>query len=255
MQTLGTTASGRVLLYDSRRVINPTALRGEFAALPPRPDAPDARSKLDEVRRCADSEAMRVSVRLVYGLDRRDGAISRWDSEDFRFRDPAALKKLVGILAGLSFAGGAMPERARLELELARIYADPTGRWRPYEAAGETDAGGSGGGAGGAGASGWFCVNRENVDGGRFSFRAAAGFGAGSGAWCQKELSPGYLAVACEPVEWRMSPVFSWDRHYDGAIDLLTWRATPIAALADADAPAPAPSAKRSGSPPLPAIL
>jgi len=251
MQTLGTTASGRVCLYDSRRVINPAALRGEFAALPPRPDAPGARSKLDELRSMTDPEALRVGVRLVYGLDRRDGAISRWDAEDFRFRDPAALKKLVGILAGLSFAGGAMPERARLELELARIYADPTGRWRPYEAAGATGAGG--------GASGWFCVNRENVDGGRFSFRAAAG--SGGGAWCQKELSPGYLAVASEPVEWRMSPVFSWDRHYDGAIDLLTWRATPIAALADAgagadaDSPAPASSAERSGSPPLPAIL
>jgi len=243
-------------LYDSRRVINPAALRGEFAALPPRPDAPGARSKLDELRSCADPEALRVGVRLVYGLDRRSGSISRWDAEDFRFRDPAALKKLVGILAGLSFAGGAMPERARLELELARIYADPTGRWRPYEAAGATGA--ADGGVGG-GASGWFCVNRENVDGGRFSFRAAAG--SGGGAWCQKELSPGYLAVASEPVEWRMSPVFSWDRHYDGAIDLLTWRATPIAALADAgagadaDSPAPASSAERSGSPPLPAIL
>jgi hypothetical protein len=229
MQTLGTVASGRVRLYDSRRVINPEALRREFAALPPRPEAPSARSKLDEVRRCADPEALRVGVRLVYGLDRRSGSISRWDSEDFRFRDPAALKKLVGLLAGISFAdaAGGLPERARLELELARVYGDATGRWRPYEASGET------------GASGWLCVNRENADGGRFSFRA----GAGSDAWCQKELSPGYLAVADEPVEWRMSPVFSWDRHYDGAIDLVTWRATPLAALAEAPERAPSPPA------------
>jgi len=235
MQTLGTVASGRVRLYDSRRVINPEALRREFAALPPRPEAPSARSKLDEVRRCADPEALRVGVRLVYGLDRRSGSISRWDSEDFRFRDPAALKKLVGLLAGISFAdaAGGLPERARLELELARVYGDATGRWRPYEASGDTGADGA------DGASGWLCVNRENADGGRFSFRA----GAGSDAWCQKELSPGYLAVADEPVEWRMSPVFSWDRHYDGAIDLVTWRATPLAALAEAPERAPSPPA------------
>ena len=237
MQTLGTVASGRVRLYDSRRVINPEALRREFAALPPRPEAPSARSKLDEVRRCADPEALRVGVRLVYGLDRRSGSISRWDSEDFRFRDPAALKKLVGLLAGISFAdaAGGLPERARLELELARVYGDATGRWRPYEASGDTGADGA------DGASGWLCVNRENADGGRFSFRAAAG--SGGGAWCQKELSPSYLAVASEPVEWRMSPVFSWDRHYDGAIDLVTWRATPLAALAEAPERAPSPPA------------
>jgi len=238
MQALGSAAAGRLRLYDSRRVINPEALRREFAALPPRPDAPSARSKLDDVRRCADPEALRVGVRLVYGLDRRAGSISRWDAEDFRFRDPEALKKLVGLLAGISFAdaAGGLPERARLELELARIYGDATGRWRPYEASGET---GAAGGDGAGAASGWLCVNRENADGGRFSFRAAAE----GGAWCQKELSPGYLAVADEPVEWRMSPVFSWDRHYDGAIDIITWRATPIAAPAEAPERTPSPPA------------
>jgi hypothetical protein len=40
-----------------------------------------------------------------------------------------------------------------------------------------------------------------------------------------------------------MSPVFSWDRHYDGAIDIITWRATPIAAPAEAPERTPSPPA------------
>lgn len=229
MQALGATASGRVRLYDARAALNPLSLRGAFAALPPKPEPASARTegrrRADAeaaLRRERDADALRASARLVCVLDRRDGAIARADvgPDDARFADPATLRRLVGLLAAAAF-GDAPPERARLALELVRVHADASGRFLPHE-----DGGDIAGAAAAPGASGWYCAARENVDGGRFAFRA------GGGAWCQKELSVGYLAVARDaaaPVSWRMSPVFSWDRAHDGALDLIAWRADALA--------------------------
>lgn len=228
MLSVGTGLDGRVRFLDTRRVLNPHMFRAEFARV----------SELIEDRRRGaapkprDPDALCHDLALTYGIAtgasagaaRATPPISRWDAEDFRFRDPAAFQRLIGVLLDASGAASQRPTdapRLRLNLRLVRAIGDPSGKWLPYAPSGVlgrlTDDD--------AATVGWLCLGRENVDGGRFQIRRAGT----REPWIQKELSVGYAAVVAPgtAAEWQMSPVFSWDSHYTGAVDIVYWTLAP----------------------------
>jgi len=231
MLSIGTCLEKRVRFWDTRRILNPHGFRLDFAGVSER-----AERKPAPLPR--DPEALRHDIALTYGLELATGRIDRWDCEDFRFRDPAQLRRLMDTVL-LANA----PEAAilRLEMQMCRIVGDPSGKWLPYQGRGVADAGGADGAV-----TGWYCASRENIDGGRFEFRAIGEDGEPYGSWIQKELSAGYIAVATGPVEWRMSPVFSWDTHFPGALDMVHWTLKPSRAGSSPDLLSLAPSLREA---------